>query len=81
MLQPCFCRMVIHVRPFNSVVSCRLVWGPQDGYMSAESARAYLRDVPEAELHLIEDADHWLLETHFDDALPLIRNFLSRTLH
>ncbi len=54
--------------------------GPQDGYMPAESARAYLRDVPEAELHLIEDAGHWLLETHFDDALPLIRD-LSRTLH
>lgn len=57
-----------------------ILWGRQDGYMPAESARAYLRDLPAAELHLIEDAGHWLLETHFDQVLPLIRDFLSRTL-
>lgn len=55
-----------------------IVWGPEDGYMPAESARAYLRDLPRAELHLIEDAGHWLLETHFDEALPLVRDFLAR---
>lgn len=43
-----------------------IVWGPEDGYMPAASAEAYLRDLPEAELHLIEGAGHWLLETHFD---------------
>ncbi|MBS7699970.1 MULTISPECIES: alpha/beta hydrolase [unclassified Chelatococcus] len=57
-----------------------IVWGPQDGYMPEESARAYLRDIPHAELHLLPDAGHWLLETHFDQALPLVRSFLSRTL-
>ena len=57
-----------------------IVWGPQDGYMPEESARAYRRDLPDAELHLIEDAGHWLLETHFDEALLLVRDFLSRTL-
>lgn len=55
-----------------------IVWGPEDGYMPAESARAYRRDLPDAQLHLIEDAGHWLLETHFDAALPLVREFLSR---
>jgi pimeloyl-ACP methyl ester carboxylesterase len=55
-----------------------IVWGVKDGYMPAESARAYLRDLPDAELHLLEDAGHWLLETHFDAALPLVRGFLSR---
>lgn len=55
-----------------------IVWGPEDGYMPAESARAYLRDLPQAELHLIEDAGHWLLETHFDEALLLVRDFLTR---
>ena len=43
--------------------------GPQDGYVPAESARAYHRDLPDAELHLIDGAGHWLLETHFDEAL------------
>ncbi len=57
-----------------------IVWGPQDGYMPAGAARAYLRDLPEAELHLLEDAGHWLLETHFDAALPLVRDFLGRSL-
>ncbi len=55
-----------------------IIWGPEDGYMPAESAHAYHRDLPEAELHLIEGAGHWLLETHFDSALPLVRGFLSR---
>ncbi|MFD1795454.1 alpha/beta hydrolase [Paracoccus aurantiacus] len=57
-----------------------IVWGPQDGYMPQASAHAYLRDLPDAELHLLPDAGHWLLESHFDDALPLLRDFLSRTL-
>jgi pimeloyl-ACP methyl ester carboxylesterase len=57
-----------------------ILWGPQDGYMPEPAARAYLRDVPQAELHLLADAGHWLLETHFEQALPLVRDFLSRTL-
>lgn len=56
-----------------------IVWGPQDGYMPAAAARAYLRDLPEAELHLLEGAGHWLLETHFDQALARVRDFLGRT--
>jgi hypothetical protein len=27
---------------------------------------------------MIEGAGHWLLETHLDQALPLIREFLER---
>ncbi|MBI5114211.1 MAG: alpha/beta hydrolase [Rhodovulum sp.] len=57
-----------------------IVWGPEDGYMPEPAARAYLRDLPDAELHLIPGAGHWLLETHFDAALPLVRDFLARTL-
>lgn len=55
-----------------------IVWGPEDGYMPAEAARAYRRDLPDAELHLIKGAGHWLLETHFAEALPLVRDFLDR---
>lgn len=54
-----------------------IVWGPQDGYMPEKSARAYLRDIPNAELHLL-DGGHWLLETHIDEVLPLLRNFLEK---
>lgn len=54
-----------------------IVWGPQDGYMPEESARAYLRDIPEAELHLL-DGGHWLLETHLAEVVTLARGFLER---
>jgi pimeloyl-ACP methyl ester carboxylesterase len=54
-----------------------IVWGPQDGYMPAEAARAYLRDLPDAELHLL-DGGHWLLETNLDEVVALSRNFLGR---
>lgn len=54
-----------------------IVWGPQDGYMPEKSARAYLRDLPDAELHLL-DGGHWLLETNLDEVVELARDFLSR---
>jgi pimeloyl-ACP methyl ester carboxylesterase len=56
-----------------------IVWGPQDGYMPAESAKAYLRDLPTAELHLL-DGGHWLLETNLDEVAGLIDDFLARRL-
>jgi pimeloyl-ACP methyl ester carboxylesterase len=54
-----------------------IVWGPQDGYMPEKSARAYLRDLPDAELHLL-DGGHWLLETNLDEVVALARDFLGR---
>jgi pimeloyl-ACP methyl ester carboxylesterase len=54
-----------------------IAWGPQDGYMPEGSARAYLRDLPEAELHLL-DAGHWALETSLDEIVALSRDFLGR---
>jgi len=54
-----------------------IVWGPQDGYMPEASARAYLRDLPNAELHLL-DGGHWLLETNLDEVVRLTRDFLTR---
>lgn len=55
-----------------------IVWGPRDRYMPAAAARAYLRDLPAAELHLFDDGGHWLLETHLDEVVPLVRDFLTR---
>jgi pimeloyl-ACP methyl ester carboxylesterase len=54
-----------------------IVWGPQDGYMPEAAARAYLRDLPQAELHLL-DTGHWALETHLDEIAALARDFLGR---
>jgi pimeloyl-ACP methyl ester carboxylesterase len=54
-----------------------IVWGPNDHYMPEASARAYLRDLPDAELHLL-DGGHWLLETHLEEVAGLMRDFLGR---
>jgi pimeloyl-ACP methyl ester carboxylesterase len=55
-----------------------IVWGPRDGYMPAGAARAYLRDLPDAEPHPLEDGGHWLLETHLDEVVALARDFPGR---
>ncbi|WP_129664158.1 alpha/beta fold hydrolase [Phytoactinopolyspora endophytica] len=54
-----------------------IVWGPQDGYMPEGSARAYLRELPQAELHLL-DGGHWALETNLEEIVALARDFLGR---
>ena len=54
-----------------------IVWGASDGYMPQPSARAYLRDLPDAALHVF-DGGHWLLETHLGEVVPLVREFLRR---
>jgi pimeloyl-ACP methyl ester carboxylesterase len=55
-----------------------IVWGPHDGYMPEKSARAYHRDLSDAPLHLL-GGGHWLLETHLDEVVPLVEDFLRRT--
>jgi pimeloyl-ACP methyl ester carboxylesterase len=54
-----------------------ILWGPQDGYMPEEAGRAWLRDLPEAELHML-DGGHWLLETCLEEAVALTKDFLGR---
>ncbi|MEV4573913.1 alpha/beta hydrolase [Nonomuraea jabiensis] len=56
-----------------------IVWGPHDGYMPEGAARAYLRDLPDAELHVL-DAGHWALETSLGEIVPLVRDFLARAI-
>jgi pimeloyl-ACP methyl ester carboxylesterase len=54
-----------------------IVWGPNDGYMPEGAARAYLRYLPDAQLHLL-DGGHWALETNLDEIVALVREFLAR---
>lgn len=56
-----------------------IVWGPYDGYMPEGAARAYLRDRPDAELHLLRGG-HWALETDLDAIVARMRDFLERKL-
>lgn len=56
-----------------------IVWGENDHIFPAEGAMPYLRDLPDAELHLI-DAGHFILESHGPEVAAVIRAFLSRNL-
>ncbi|MFZ0301645.1 MAG: alpha/beta hydrolase [Terracidiphilus sp.] len=42
-----------------------IVWGKNDPFFTVEGAKAYLRDIPKAELHLL-DTGHFALEDHCD---------------
>lgn len=55
-----------------------ILWGPNDHYMPEKSGRAYLRDLPDAEFHLLDGGGHWLLETHLEEVVALVRPFLER---
>jgi pimeloyl-ACP methyl ester carboxylesterase len=54
-----------------------IVWGKNDKIFPAEGATPYLRDLPDAELHLL-DTGHFALEDRLDEIVPLIRSFLDR---
>jgi pimeloyl-ACP methyl ester carboxylesterase len=56
-----------------------IVWGKHDAIFPAEGARAYLRDLPDAELHLL-DSGHFALEDNGHDIAALMLDFLDRTL-
>lgn len=56
-----------------------IAWGKNDFIFPPEGARAYLSDLPEAELNLI-DSGHFALEDKGGEIAALIRDFLGRKL-
>jgi pimeloyl-ACP methyl ester carboxylesterase len=54
-----------------------VVWGRFDPFFTVDGAHAYARDVPKAEVHLL-DASHFALETHWPEIAALMRDFLAR---
>jgi pimeloyl-ACP methyl ester carboxylesterase len=52
-----------------------IVWGKADPFFTVAGAQAYRRDLPNAELHLL-DAGHFALETHGPEIVAYIRRFL-----
>ena len=53
-----------------------IVWGKNDPFFTVEGAKAYLRDIPKAELHLL-DTGHFALEDSSDLIAPLIAKSLA----
>jgi pimeloyl-ACP methyl ester carboxylesterase len=54
-----------------------LAWGKNDDYFPEAGARAYLEDLPDAELHLL-DTGHFATATHSREIAELIAAFLTR---
>jgi len=54
-----------------------IVWGQNDKIFPAAGAMPYLRDLPKAELHLL-DTGHFALEEDGEVIARLIRDFLDR---
>jgi pimeloyl-ACP methyl ester carboxylesterase len=54
-----------------------VLWGKYDPSFAQAEAQAYQRDVPDAEVHVLE-AGHFALDEKADEAATLIRGFLSK---
>lgn len=60
----------------DSQVPLLAVWGANDAIFVKEGALAYKRDLPHAEVHLLE-AGHFALETKVDDIARRMKIFLE----
>lgn len=56
-----------------------IVWGKNDAIFVAAGAAPYRRDLPNAEVHLL-DTGHFALESHGNEIAALMREFLGRNL-
>ncbi len=54
-----------------------IAWGRDDMFFPEPGAHAYLRDLPDAELHVL-DTGHFALEERLPEIAPLIAAFLDR---
>lgn len=56
------------------------VWGANDPFFLPAGAKAFQRDLPQAEVHLIEGAGHFALLSHGDEIARRVLDFLGRRL-
>ncbi|WEO99706.1 alpha/beta hydrolase [Streptomyces sp. FXJ1.172] len=63
----------------DSQVPLLAVWGANDAIFGPEGAKAFSRDLPDAEIHLLPSG-HFALESHLETIAGHIRGFLARVL-
>jgi pimeloyl-ACP methyl ester carboxylesterase len=54
-----------------------VIWGKYELSFDSSEPEAYRRDVPEAEVHIV-DGGHFALDTAADETAQLVRGFMSR---
>ena len=57
-----------------------ITWGKNDGIFTVAGAELFKRDIPNAELHLL-DTGHFALEEEVDRIGSLMHEFLDRTIN
>src|SRR5262249_16138810 len=57
-----------------------ITWGKNDGIVTVEGAELYKRDIPSAELHLL-DTGHFALEEEVDRIGSLMHDFFDRKIN
>jgi pimeloyl-ACP methyl ester carboxylesterase len=62
----------------ESQVPLLAVWGENDEIFGPDGARAFARDLPGAEIHLVPGGGHFLIESHPQTVLGLVEDFLAR---
>ncbi|MFD2436741.1 alpha/beta fold hydrolase [Modicisalibacter luteus] len=55
------------------------VWGKNDPFFVPPGAQAWKRDIPEADIRFY-DTGHFALETHSNEIVPVIRQFLDKNV-
>lgn len=55
------------------------VWGKHDPYFLPVGAEAWKRDIPDADIRFY-DTGHFALETHGQEIIPVIREFLEQNI-
>lgn len=60
----------------TSQVPLLAIWGAGDEIFGPDGAKAFARDLPDAEIHLV-DGGHFLLESALEQAVGYIRPFLA----
>jgi pimeloyl-ACP methyl ester carboxylesterase len=66
---------VLHAEFRRDKVPLLAVWGERDEIFGPDGARAFARDLPEAQIRLL-DGGHWLLESHLEQVSRLVDDFL-----
>lgn len=67
----------VHAYFRDSQVPLLAVWGANDEIFGPDGARAFARDLPDAEIRLIPGGGHFLLESHLDTVAGYVRGFLT----
>lgn len=57
-----------------------VIWGRKDPSFGVAGAEAFRADLPDAEIHVLDDAGHFAAETHPAEVAGYIRSFLPRAL-